>query len=89
MKRIGMLTSGGDCQALNAAMRRYAARFTESKANLIRCIACASLLGFLTAETRSFVICLPFSTLKVSDFVDLRRRPKNDLLIAIVYKCKF
>ena len=22
MKRIGMLTSGGDCQALNAAMRR-------------------------------------------------------------------
>ena len=22
MKRIGMLTSGGDCQALNATMRR-------------------------------------------------------------------
>ena len=24
MKRIGMLTSGGDCQALNAAMRGVA-----------------------------------------------------------------
>ena len=31
MKRIGMLTSGGDCQALNAAMRRVAKTLYNSK----------------------------------------------------------
>ena len=31
MKRIGMLTSGGDCQALNAAMRGVVKALTCSK----------------------------------------------------------
>ncbi|MGN0249351.1 MAG: 6-phosphofructokinase, partial [Lachnospiraceae bacterium] len=31
MKRIGMLTSGGDCQALNAAMRGVVKSVTNSK----------------------------------------------------------
>ena len=30
MKRIGMLTSGGDCQALNAAMRGVVKCVTNS-----------------------------------------------------------
>ena len=30
MKRIGMLTSGGDCQALNAAMR-----------GVVKCLSCS------------------------------------------------
>ena len=30
MKRIGMLTSGGDCQALNAAMRGVVKSLTNS-----------------------------------------------------------
>ena len=40
MKRIGMLTSGGDCQALNAAMR-----------GVVKCLSCSSedveIYGFL------------------------------------------
>ena len=31
MKRIGMLTSGGDCQALNAAMRGVVKSLINSK----------------------------------------------------------
>ena len=31
MKRIGMLTSGGDCQALNAAMRGVVKTLVNSK----------------------------------------------------------
>ncbi len=31
MKRIGMLTSGGDCQALNAAMRGVVKTMDNSK----------------------------------------------------------
>ena len=31
MKRIGMLTSGGDCQALNAAMRGVVKTMKNSK----------------------------------------------------------
>ena len=31
MKRIGMLTSGGDCQALNAAMRGVVKTLANSK----------------------------------------------------------
>ena len=31
MKRIGMLTSGGDCQALNAAMRGVAKALYNGK----------------------------------------------------------
>ena len=31
MKRIGMLTSGGDCQALNAAMRGVVKTLDASK----------------------------------------------------------
>ena len=31
MKRIGMLTSGGDCQALNAAMRGVAKTLFNAK----------------------------------------------------------
>ncbi len=30
MKRIGMLTSGGDCQALNAAMRGVVKGLSEN-----------------------------------------------------------
>ena len=40
MKRIGMLTSGGDCQALNAAMR-----------GVVKCLSCSGekveIYGFL------------------------------------------
>ena len=40
MKRIGMLTSGGDCQALNAAMR-----------GVVKCLTCSGedveIYGFL------------------------------------------
>lgn len=32
MLRVGMLTSGGDCQALNAAMRVWQKVFTNSAA---------------------------------------------------------
>ena len=31
MKRIGMLTSGGDCQALNAAMRGVVKTLSNSR----------------------------------------------------------
>ena len=34
MKRIGMLTSGGDCQALNAAMRGVVKCLVNSKENV-------------------------------------------------------
>ena len=40
MKRIGMLTSGGDCQALNAAMRGVAKTLLNSKEKV-------ELYGFL------------------------------------------
>ena len=43
MKRIGMLTSGGDCQALNAAMR-----------GVVKCLSCSGeeveFYGFLRLE---------------------------------------
>ena len=34
MKRIGMLTSGGDCQALNAAMRGVVKTLFNSKTDV-------------------------------------------------------
>ena len=40
MKRIGMLTSGGDCQALNAAMRGVAKGLLNSGNNI-------ELFGFI------------------------------------------
>ncbi len=36
MKRVGMLTSGGDCQALNAAMRGVAKALFNGQASEIR-----------------------------------------------------
>ena len=46
MKRIGMLTSGGDCQALNAAMRGVAKVLYNSTEDV-------EIYGFQDA-TRSF-----------------------------------
>ena len=44
MKRIGMLTSGGDCQALNAAMRGVV------KSLCVRHHRCAQQAGLRDAE---------------------------------------
>lgn len=59
MKRIGMLTSGGDCQALNAAMR-----------GVVKCLACSGedveIYGFL--EGYKGLIYGNFRMLTGSDF---------------------
>ena len=44
MKRIGMLTSGGDCQALNAAMRGVVKGLSENVDEL-------EVYGFLNGYT--------------------------------------
>ena len=45
MKRIGILTSGGDCQALNAAMRGVAKALYEN-------IRDVEIIGFLWTRKR-------------------------------------
>ena len=43
MKRIGMLTSGGDCQALNAAMRGVVKSILNAESDV-------EIYGFLEAK---------------------------------------
>ena len=43
MKRIGMLTSGGDCQALNAAMR-----------GVVKCLSCSGFRWLQGPDLRRF-----------------------------------
>ena len=59
MKRIGMLTSGGDCQALNAAMRGVVKSLTNSKEDV-------EIYGFL--EGYRGLIYGNFKMLTGSDF---------------------
>ena len=59
MIRIGMLTSGGDCQALNAAMRGVAKGLLNSKEDV-------ELFGFL--EGYKGLIYGNYKNLEFSDF---------------------
>ena len=49
MKRIGMLTSGGDCQALNAAMRGVVKTLVHAEEEV-------EIYGFLDGE---ITVCFP------------------------------
>ncbi len=62
MKRIGMLTSGGDCQALNAAMRGVVK-------TLFHCLQDVEIYGFLDGY-RGFIYG-NFKMLNASDFAGI------------------
>ena len=49
MKRIGMLTSGGDCQALNAAMRGVVKGLSENISEL-------EIYGFYEGYTPNYIL---------------------------------
>ena len=65
MKRIGMLTSGGDCQALNAAMRGVVKGLFQARKDV-------EIYGF--EEGYKGLIYSNFRMLKAEDFSGISRK---------------
>ena len=68
MLRIGMLTSGGDCQALNAAMRGVVKGLFQARKDV-------EIYGF--EEGYKGLIYSNFRMLKAEDFNSRRNNPWN------------
>lgn len=71
MKRIGMLTSGGDCQALNAAMRGVVKGLSENVDEL-------EIYGFLNGYKG--LIYGDYRLLTSADFSGILYQRRNDTL---------
>ena len=68
MKRIGMLTSGGDCQALNAAMRGVAKTLYNS-GEAVEIYGLMRILDYF--EAQSYVSCLGMAGMSYGGFYTL------------------